>query len=142
MMDDTSVFMDKACKPAQKDLVEKLGSTHQVWVEISDFVMDKYPGGMGEWNYPGKKYGWSYRIKDKKRVIIYLLPRDNYFKVAMIFGQKSVDIIMDSSISPEIKNELAQAKKYAEGQGIRIAVQDDSQLADIKKLVEIKLGKY
>lgn len=71
----------------------------------------KYPNGLEEWNYPGKKYGWSYRIKDKKRAIIYFLPRENYFKVAFVFGQKATDIVLESDISGKIKTDLKMAKK-------------------------------
>jgi hypothetical protein len=87
--------------------------------------LEKYPTGLAEWNYPGKKYGWSYRIKDKKRAIIYFLPRDKYFKVAFVFGQKATDIVLASNISREIKTELEQATKYAEGRGIRIDIKND-----------------
>jgi len=139
-MDVISIFQDKATKPTKKDLIAKLDSTYNLWTRIKDFVLEKYPNGLSEWNYPGKKYGWSYRIKDKRRAIIYFLPRDKYFKVAFVFGQKAVDTIMESDISLEIKNELQQAKKYAEGRGIRIDVNNDLILPDIKKLVEVKLA--
>lgn len=139
-MDVISIFQDKATKPTNEDLIAKLDSTYNLWTRIKDFVLEKYPNGLSEWNYPGKKYGWSYRIKDKRRAIIYFLPRDKYFKVAFVFGQKAVDSIMESDISLEIKNELQQAKKYAEGRGIRIDVNNDLILPDIKKLVEVKLA--
>ena len=139
-MDDISIFQDKAITPTENDLVEKLGSTYDLWILLQNFVLSKYPNGLSEWNYPGKKYGWSFRIKDKKRAIIYFLPRDKYFKVAFVFGQKATDIIMESDISPEIKAELMQAKKYAEGRGIRIDINDNLRIPDIKKLIEIKLA--
>jgi len=139
-MEDISIFMDKESKPKEKDVAEKLGRTYHLWVELEQFVFEKYPNGIAEWNYPGKKYGWSHRIKDKKRAIIYLLPRDKYFKVAFVFGQKATDLILESSITSEIKNELNQAKKYAEGRGIRVDIKNDLIIPDIKKLIEIKLA--
>ena len=102
-------------------------------------VLSKYPGGTEEWNYPGKKYGWSFRIKDKRRAIIYLLPREEYFKVAFVFGEKAVNEIMKTGISKDIKEELDKAKKYAEGRGIRIDIKDNSGISDIGKLIDIKL---
>ena len=140
-MTDTSIFPDKTKRPTCHDLIEKLGPTHHFWLQIQDFVYYKYPNGLAEWNYPGKKYGWSYRIKDKRRAIIYFSPRENYFKIAFVLGQKAYDNIMNSEISMSIKDELKQAKKYAEGRGIRIDVLDNSNIAEIKKLVEIKLEK-
>lgn len=103
-------------------------------------VVEKYPGAIAKWNFPGKKYGWSFRIKDIKRAIIYLLPRERYFKVAFVFGQKATDAVLSSNISPAIKTPLDQARKYAEGRGISFAVKDEKNFADIKKLVDIKLA--
>jgi hypothetical protein len=103
-------------------------------------VLSKYPYGISEWNYPGKKYGWSFRIKDEKRAIIYLLPRDGYFKVAFVFGDKAIKVIMDREISEDIKNKLSLSTKFAEGRGIRIDIKNDSDLSDIEQLVEVKLN--
>ena len=139
-MDDISIFMDKAIEPTDKDLAEKLASTYVLWQRIYDLVLDKYPKGVSEWNYPGKKYGWSFRIKDKKRAIVYLLPREGYFKVAFVFGQKATDVIMESDISDIIKTELAQARKYAEGRGINFDITNESLLGDVERLVEVKLS--
>ena len=72
--------------------------------------------------------------------MIYFLPRDKYFKVAFVFGQKATDIIAESDVSLKIKNELLQAKKYAEGRGISIDVLSDQIIPDIKTLIEIKLA--
>jgi len=139
-MDDLNIFTEKGLIPTDLDLIENLGTTYALWHQIQEFILDQYPKGLKEWNYPGKKYGYSYRIKDKKRVILYFLPRKNYFELAFVFGQKSTDLIMESDISLEIKNELIKARKYAEGRGIRIEVKNDLNITDIKKLVEIKLA--
>ena len=98
----------------------------------------KYPNGIESRNC--SKYGWSFRIDDKKRAILYLLPRDKFFKAAFVFGQKATEIILQSKISISIKKELEVAKVYAEGRGIRIDIKDDLPVDDIKKLVDIKLA--
>ena len=139
-MTDISIFSDKAVLPSDQAVVAKLDLSYKYWSQIKEYVLEKYPTGLCEWNFPGKKYGWSFRIKDKKRAIIYLLPRDKFFKVAFVFGQKATDIILNSDITKSIKNELAQARKYAEGRGIRIEVNDGSKIFDIKKLMDIKLA--
>jgi len=137
---DTSVFTDQTRVPSPKDLSASLGSSINFWMEIKKFVFTKYTGAAEEWNYPGAKYGWSFRIKDKKRVIIYLLPRDKYFLAAFVFGQKATDFILGSNIFNDIKLELQNARVYAEGRGIRIEVKSEKILPDIKKLIEIKLA--
>ncbi len=137
---DKSIFPDKDIKPTNNSLEEYLRESYNLWNTLRDYVFEMYPAAKEEWNYPGKKYGWSFRIKDKKRAIIYFIPSDGYFKVAFVFGQKATDQVLISSVSDDIKSELENARVYAEGRGIRIDLLDNSKLPDIKKLVEIKLA--
>lgn len=139
-MDDIIVFKDKSNKPTEKDLLETLGSTFDLWKKIVEFVMTKYPLGQEEWNFSGAKRGWSFRIKDEKRAIIYLLPRGKYFIVSFALGQKAVDVVLESDMFSGLKTELEQAKKYAEGSGIQLMVKDGSVLYDIEQLIDIKLN--
>lgn len=136
---ETSVFMDLAKIPETDDLMIPLGNTYQFWNEIRDFVFEKYPAAIEEWHVAVKKYGWGFRIKDKKRAIIYLSPRDGFFLVAMVFGQKATDQILNSDISAKIKDELLSSKVYMEGRVIRLEIRDNTFITDIKKLVEIKI---
>lgn len=137
---DCSIFMDKSLQPDEAALYIALGERFELWKEIREYAFSKYPKATEEWNYPGIKYGWSFRIKDKKRAILYLLPRERYFKVAFVFGQKAVDLIMESDIAQEIRTELSNARVYAEGRGIRIDIRDHSQLRDIFFLIDVKIS--
>jgi len=135
-----SIFMDKSQIPTDDDLRRALGDKYELWMAIRDRVFEKYPEGCEEWNFPGKKYGWSFRIKDKKRAIIYLLPRDQAFLAAFVFGGRAFEAILTSEVSEQIKSDLEGAKVYAEGRGIRIPVPDKSSLKDINTLIDIKLA--
>ena len=53
--------------------------------------------------------------------------------------ERSPDIILASDVSDEIKKELTEARKYAEGRGLSIDFKNDLPIMDVKKLVEIKL---
>lgn len=76
---ETSIFMDLTKTPNASDLVAPLGNVVTVWNEIKDFVFEKYPAAIEEWHVAVQKYGWGFRMKDKKRAIIYLSPREGFF---------------------------------------------------------------
>lgn len=137
---DKSIFADKKQKPDNAQLKQVLGKTSGLWNEIHEYVHTAFPAALDEWNFPSEKYGWSFRMKDGKRVLVYLLPRDSFFKVAMVFGQKATDAVMQSNISENIKTELMMAKPYAEGRGIRIDILKKAILKDIQQLIDIKLA--
>jgi hypothetical protein len=136
-----SVFTDKDKIPTDIDLKSALGETYQIWQQIVEFTKQEYPNVKTEWSYSSAKFGWSFRLKDSKRVIVYLLPRIEFFKVAFVFGQKATDTINSSTILPVIKVLLNQAKSYAEGRGVRFEVKDNDLLIDIKQLILIKLDR-
>ena len=137
---DSIIFTDKKIMPVENDLLMALSNTYEIWQQLSGYVHLKYPAAIDLWNYSGDKYGWGFRIKDKKRAIVYLLPRDRFFKVAMIFGQKATDAIMNSQVAETLKSELASARVYAEGRGIRIDVLNETILNDLKTLIDIKIS--
>lgn len=136
---DKSIFTEKNSQPDDHQLKSQLGTTYSLWKSLVEYSFDKYPKAMAEWNFPGEKYGWSFRVKDQKRAIIYLLPRERYFKVAFVFGQKATDAVLQSNVSPLIKSELKVAKVYAEGRGIRVEIRDEAAIKDVKELIDIKL---
>lgn len=139
-MEDISIFTDKNITPTEEMLADSIGNSYKLWTDIKGYVLEKYPRAAEEWKYPGAKYGWSFRLKDKKRVIIYLLPRDNCFKAALVFGQKATEMVLNSSVSDAIKADLQAARVYAEGRGIRIDVRNSHDLSDIRLLIDIKLA--
>ncbi|MDR1382140.1 MAG: DUF3788 domain-containing protein [Tannerella sp.] len=134
-----SVFTDKQSVPQDSDLRESLSAVYDIWQTLVNYVYSKYPAAIPEWNF-SKSSGWSFRMKDKKRTVIYLLPRAGFFKVALVFGQKATDELMNSSVSEDIKMELSAAKVYAEGRGIRIEVKNETVINDIKELINVKLA--
>ncbi|MCG2611381.1 DUF3788 domain-containing protein [Flavobacterium sp. SM15] len=135
-----SIFTNKTTTPTPTALEQALANTFPLWQTFETFAKEQYPAATVEWHYSGDKFGWSYRIKDKKRVLLYLLPRDRFFKTAFVFGEKATARIMESDISETIKKELMLAKPYAEGRGIRIEIKDTSLVADIQKLITIKIA--
>lgn len=137
---DKSIFAEKKAIPDETALMSALSSVYPIWNQVKDYTLSLNPGAIEEWKFSGDNYGWSFRIKDKKRVIVYLLPRDGFFKTAFVFGQKATDQIMNSTVAKEIKDLLQSAKVYAEGRGIRIVINNEKLLGDIKKLLAIKSG--
>ena len=76
----------------------------------------------------------------KARRICYLTPDDGQFTAAFVLGEKAVAEVHASKLPKSIKTEFENAKPYAEGRGIRIAISKPAQLAHLKTLASIKLA--
>lgn len=136
-----SIFTDKTTQPTDAHLKNALADTYGYWKEIIILTDKLFPENIKEWFVSGAKYGWAFRIKDKKRALVYLLPRDGFFKVSFVFGHKATDEIFQSNISETIKSELKSSKVYKEGRGITLEIKGRQLMPDIQKLIEIKI-KY
>lgn len=134
-----SIFDNKEIIPDANQLKYVLGKTYEIWDEIKTFVLNQYPKAIEEWNYSGKNYGWGFRLKDKKRAIIYLTPCNNFFLFSFVYGEKATKAALNSNISKEIKQIIESAKVYAEGRGVRLEIHNNDSISDIKELIKIKL---
>jgi len=138
--EDKSPFTDKNSEPGFADLNHVLKNTARLWEHLEKYTMAAYPAAIRKWNFPDKKYGWSCRLSDKKRVLVYLLPRRGYFKAGFVFSDKAYKQIMESAISQQIRNDLSSAKVYGEGRGIRIEVHNSNCIKEIETLIDIKIA--
>jgi hypothetical protein len=132
-------FKEKERKPDDALVAEKLGPAFKYWTEIRKSAIDICGATREEWKFYGAKYGWQLKTFLKKRNLFFLIPYDSFFKMVFIFGDKAVDAIENSDIGEELKNEIRNAKKYAEGRGLSIEVRDGAPIPDIKTLLEIKI---
>ncbi len=96
--------------------------------------------GESEWKSSGLKYGWSLRLKVKKRNIVYLGPCAGCFRVAFALGDKAVAAARKSDLAKSTLKILDEAPRYAEGTGVKLMVKAAKDLAAIKKLALIKMA--
>lgn len=138
MIMDTSIFVNKEKSPSEADLKKALYNNYKTWVSIKDYVFNNCTGTFDDWNF--SKFGWNYRIRDKKRAIIYMMPCNKYFKASFVLGEKATKEILLCNISPEIKKIISSAKVYAEGRGVRLNVKNKNILKDILQIINIKIS--
>ena len=136
---DTSVFTAKSKPPAKSELAEALGKSAALWSDLAKHISKGNTEAYEEWNF-SKNFGWNCRIRDKKRVIVYLMPGKGIFRASMVFGAKASENALKSKICDNVKEIIKSAKVYAEGRGFRIEVNIKNVLNDIKTLIDIKLS--
>lgn len=134
-----SVFLDKSKPPTETDLAEALGEAKPLWDELKAHVKEVCPDIIEDWKHYGKNYGWTMKLLKKKRNLFFSAPGNGQFAVAFTFGDKAVEAVEKSSLPRDIIDTLKAARKYAEGRGLQIIVNNREDLAIIKKLIPIKL---
>jgi len=132
-------FKEKNTVPDEKSIVETLKSNYIYLEEIRSFIADSIGETKEEWKYYGAKYGWNLKNFYKKRNLYFIGIYDGYFKISFVFGERAFNAIMEADIATQLKKDLSEARKYAEGRGLSIDVHDKTYLDDLKKLIQIKI---
>jgi hypothetical protein len=138
-METVNAFIGKTARPTEAEVDAALGSTAAMWKQLVDWMAEQ-GAGEREWNSSGAKYGWSLRLKVKKRNIVYLGPCAGCFRVAFALGDKAVAAARKSDLPKSALKLLDEAPRYAEGTGVRLMVKAEKDLAAIKKLALIKMA--
>jgi hypothetical protein len=126
----TNAFIGRPAAPADAELAAELGAAHALWERIrSETPLS------GEWHSYSKKAGWSMRLKQKDRNIVYLVPGRGGFDVSFALGDRAVAAAKERGLATMVEG----AKRYAEGTAVRFAVNGPRDVATVKKLIEIKL---
>ncbi|MDP6734325.1 MAG: DUF3788 family protein [Gammaproteobacteria bacterium] len=69
-----SAFDDKSKQPQAGDLKKTLGRASAHWDNLIAHIAAEYAPLEETWNYAGRNWGWSLRLKQKKRTVLYMTP--------------------------------------------------------------------
>jgi hypothetical protein len=134
-----NAFIDKPEKPTDQELAGELGPAKARWDQLLADLEEEHNIVTQEWNSYSRKAGWSLRLKRGKRTILYLSPCRGYFRASFALGDKAVQAARQSRLPEQVIKMINEAKRYAEGTGVRIDVNGAKDLALVKKLAALKL---
>jgi hypothetical protein len=135
-----SAFDDRSAPPRKAALAEMLGRSATHWDALCIRLGDEFEPLTGEWSFSGRKWGWSFRLKHKKRTIVYMTPCRRFFLAGFALGEKAVKAARESAVPAPILAAIEAAPKYAEGRGVRIEVRNKKTLAGVVKLALVKMA--
>ena len=71
---------------------------------------------------------------------MWLSPREGSFIAAFILGDKAVRAAQQAKLPKSVLQMINEAKKYAEGRGVRLEPKTPKDIETVKKLAVIKLA--
>jgi len=138
-MEYINAFKGKECRPTDAEVDASLGLTAPLWNEFIHWMADEL--GVTEQEWKGvvvKKYGWSLRLKQKKRNIVYLSPGQGCFMVSFVLSDKALKAAKDTKLPRHVAEVIATAPRYPEGNGVRLLVTRSGDLGPARKIASIK----
>ena len=134
-----NAFAGRESKPTEEALASVLGDSLALWKQLVADLRRNLKPDAAEWHTSSVKLGWSLRLQQRKRNIVYLGPRDGFFLAAFALGEKAVTAARKSALPSEVLKIIADAKRYAEGTAVRIEVRHPADLEVVKTLAKIKI---
>ena len=135
-----NAFIGKSKPPTAAELATALGAAKVLWDRLLAGLADELNLTVQEWNSYSLKAGWSLRLKLKDRNILYLAPRQGGFLVSFALSNKAVAAARQSRLPADVIKIINEAKRYAEGTGVRLEIRKPKDIAVVKQLAAIKLA--
>lgn len=135
-----NAFVGKTHAPSRTELEHALGPAAASWNEM---VHELEQDGITAEEWKGvysHKYGWTLRLKQKSRNIVYLSPCAGCFRVGFILSDRAMEAARKAALPKPVKTQLAHAPKYPEGHGLRLTVNSNKDLAPIRSIARIKMA--
>lgn len=113
-------------------MVAELGAARRLWDKLlADLAGPDITSQ--EWK------GAALRLKRKERTILYLIPHPGSFEIAFVLGDRAVAAARQGGLPDRQLQALDEARRYAEGTGLRFAVLGPEDLPGIRILTRVKL---
>jgi len=135
-----SAFDDKAREPTDTDVAEVLGDTSHLWTDLRALMVSQFDPLAEDWTFSGKKWGWSLRLKHKKRAVLYMTPSTGFFYVGFALGEKAVAAAHASDLPQSLLEIIDGSQKYAEGRAVRLELRSAADLDNVTAVAAIKMA--
>jgi len=132
-------FFDKSRCPSPQELSACLGTAQPVWAGLVRHALEISPLVKEVWNFGGPKIGWSLRLVQKDRILLYLTPGEHRFRAGIVLGKKAVASARET-LSTKALSVIAAAPTYAEGHGVRVEVASSADGGVVRELLAVKVG--
>lgn len=136
-----SIFDDQAQEPQAADLQAGLGRSAKLWERLVAAVGAAHPPIEPVWNFGGAKIGWTMRLKQKDRNVLYLIPQAKHFLVGVVLGEKAYRAAREAGLPAEVIALFEAARPYAEGRGIRYPVRVAADVDVVLALAALKMAR-
>ena len=130
-----SVFGEKGIIPDEEALKISLKDNKKLWDKMINLS-----GGSGEWKFYSKAAGWTYPVKLAKRTLFYMMPKEGWFRLIFVFGERAVEAAKSAGLPEQVLNDLLQATAYVEGRSVSVDINNEENIKTAQKMLQLKLN--
>ena len=141
MLTEKPILKDPDQYPSDKIIYSYIGKKKALWISFFHVLHEQYPDFSEEWRYYNDGKNWLMKVTRKSKTIFWLSVWKNAFKITFYFSDKAEELINQSDIPDDLKNEFKNGKRYGKIRGLTIVFSRKKDIGYAKSLIAIRLEK-
>ena len=138
---DKPILNDPDQYPTEEVIYSCIGRRKTLWISFFDMLGEQHPDFSQEWRYYKDGKNWLMKVTRKSKTIFWLSVRKNDFKIGFYFSDKAEELIDQSDISDDLKQQFKTGKRYGKIRGLTIVFRKKKDIEYAKLLIAIRLKK-
>jgi hypothetical protein len=130
---------DESVVPTEELVFSIIGEKKLIWKKIMGYLYDQQQEVSEVWKFYHDGKSWMLRTLKKKNTIFWIRIIPNAFRIAFWFADRLESVILESSLSSDLKMQYMSAKRFNNTRPIYIDVMSMDNFDDIKTLIDLKL---
>ena len=126
--------------PTEEIIFSHIGKSKVLWQSVFEFIHTTHPDLSEEWRYYNDGKSWLLKVVKKTKTVCWVSVLKNSFRMTFYFTDKVEQVIMNSSISDELKEQFKNGKHYNKIRGLTITFKYKKDVEYAKVLIALKLS--
>ena len=126
--------------PTEEIIFSHIGKSKVLWQSVFEFIHTTHPDLSEEWRYYNDGKSWLLKVVKKTKTVYWISLLKNSFRMTFYFTDKAEQLILDSSISDELKEQFKNGKHYNKIRGLTINFKYKKDVEYAKVLIALKLS--
>ena len=137
-MMEPSPLTDKNIFPTEEVIFSHIGKSKALWLSFFGQMHKDHPDFVEEWRYYNDGKRWLMKATRKKKTVFWLSIVPKAFRITFYFSEKATELILNSAIPDELKDQYTNGKRYNKIRGVTIVCTKKRDLASAAALMDIK----
>lgn len=133
------IFDQKEHPPKETEILTAVGPALGSWKALGQWIEETFPVQRELKYMYGKKYGWALRFQTRGSLLTALYPTHNGFTAQVILNRAALEKAELLKLGESARQAMKRANLYAEGKWLFILVTSERDVADVERLLCLKI---
>ena len=125
--------------PTDEVIYSCIGKKKALWISFFNALHEQHPDFSQEWRFYKDGKSWLMKVTRKSKTVFWLSVSKNAFKITFYFADKTEELIDQSDIPDELKEQFKNGKHYGKIRALTIVFSKKKDIQYAESLIAIRL---